>query len=446
MFSKLGRFVVITTLVCSGAALGSGASATTEAARARVWDPPVTLSTAGGYPTLADSAVAPNGDMAVVWSVDGDIQVALRPAEGTWGAAETVVVDGGYPQIEYDGRGRLLLAWTAQNPSGRARIKARAYMPDTGWSTTRVVARRDRGPMTVTDLAVNDGGGAVLAWTWLRRGLVSRGSITGAWTTGLVVRKAAPGATWMDVALGDGGLAALTWVRAVRRGDLDSTDLTYLVARQPPGGDWEAPVVLNTLRNFGPPWPGAGGVTVNATGHTTVAWQHRGDQGRWQVRAMRARQGRAWGRVAKLAPLQAWSESSVRVTGNAQGDGLVTYRPAPFGGRLKGVHRPSGGPWSAPTDIAGKGAYICGSDVAMDPSGRAVALWSRARGPGFWGRGAHAALMSRAGRWKAPRRLTTAQTVDGDTRRAAMNHGDVLTVWTRRVGDLDYRIVARTRS
>lgn len=436
MFSKFGPFAVTTTLICAGAAIGAAA----DVARPPVWGPPATLTTSGGYPVLADTAISDDGDMAVAWSVDRDIQLALRPSGGAWGAAETVVADAESPQIEYDGRGRLLVAWTEHHPGGPARIKVRAFTSSAGWAAPRVVAQRARGPMMVADLDVNDTGGAVLAWTWLRRGLVSRGSTTGTWTTGLVGRNAAR----MDVALGDGGLAALTWTRAVPR-ENGAVDLAYLVARQPQGGGWGAPAVLQTLRNVGPPWPGAGGVTVDSTGHTTVAWQHRTSNGHWQVLAMRTRLGKPWAAPTRLATLSGWNEFPVRVSGNQRGDVLVSYAPA-LNGRLKGVHRPADGTWSSPSDIAGAGPYVVDWDAAMDPGGRAVALWSRAPGPGTWGRGAQVALMSRTGRWSGPERLTTAQTVDGHARRAAMNHGDVLTVWTRRVGDLDYAIVARAGS
>lgn len=383
MFSDLGRFLVTTALVCTGGAAAGGVSgAAEEAARADAWDPAVTLSEPNWYQYPSDSAISANGDMAVVWDLDGDLQLAQRPAGGVWGPTETVVSDAGTPRLDYDGTGRLLLVWAA-NPAGSPkRIVARTLTPGSGWGAPRIIAHRRTGSVWVNDLDVNSGGEALLSWEWNTRGLVTRGATTGAWSTGLRISDVDSRA--LDVELGDGGLAAVLVQRAIIRGE-SSADLILQVARQPRGGEWGPFTVVRTLRNYSVPWVGAGGLAVDASGRTTVAWLARTPTGAWEVRAIRARQARPWGQPVVLGPSlgkRAGSrEFPVRVVGNQTGDVLVTYH----GWRdrsLRAVHRPSGGPWSTPVNVSGRVAYLCDWDAALAPNGRALALWSRSSGEG----------------------------------------------------------------
>lgn len=440
MFSDLGILVATTALICPGAAPGVVPTATAEVARAGAWAPAVALSDPGLGVPPADSAVSADGDMAVVWDREGEIQLAQRPVGGTWGSAETVTRLARTPRLDYDEGGHLLLAWSAHRPGRPARIKVRAFTVGDGWGATQVVSHRRTGTVSVVDLDVNAGGEAVLAWTWNARGLVSRGSTTGEWSTGARV----PQTDRMDVALGDGGMAALLVQRAIpARGD--AADLLLQVARQPRDRDWGAFRVVQRLSDFGPPWVGPGGVTVDSAGTTTVAWCDQRSATRWQIKAIRARQGSRWGAPVVLAAKVAWTEFPVRVEGNASGDVLVTYTPT-FGNRtIMAARRPSGGPWSPPTRVARLGDYILDWDAAVAPNGRALAVWSRSSGPGSWGRGVHARLMSVSGQWRAAVRLSGGQTINGHARLAAMNGGVALAVWAEQAGSLAFEITARTR-
>ncbi|HQR27292.1 MAG TPA: hypothetical protein PLP61_09660 [Nocardioides sp.] len=443
MFSEVGRLLVTTALVCTGGAAAGGVSGVAvRAARADVWDPAVTLSEPNWYQYASDSAVSANGDMAVVWDLDGDIQLARRPAGGDWDPTETVASDAGSPQLDYDGAGRLLLVWATNQAGSPKRIVARTLTPGSGWDAPRVIAHRRTGSVSVLDLDLNAGGEALLAWQWNTRGLVSRATTAGTWSTGLRISNVDSRA--LDVELGDGGLAAVLVQRAIRRGE-NAADLILQVARQPRGGEWGPFTVVRTLRDVPAPWVGTGGLAVDATGRTTVAWLARTPTGSWEIRAIRARGARPWGKPAVLATSVGDWESPVRVVGNPRGDVVVTYQ----GWRdrsLRAVHRPSDGPWSAPVNVSGRVAYICDWDAALAPNGRALALWSRSSGPGDWGYGVDAALMTPAGKWRAPQRLTSTKTVDGHARLAAMNHGEALAVWSAKAGPYAFRVTARTLS
>lgn len=443
MIAQLSRLIVTMTLIgTAGATADSVSMGGVGSARAGTWTPEVSLSGPSWYQRAADSAVSADGDMAVVWDVHGKIKVARRPAGGAWGPVTTVAVKATTPRLDYDGGGRLLLVW-AKNPARvPKRVEARAYTPGSGWDTPRVLARRTAGRASVIDLDVNQGGEAVLSWQWNARGLVARGTVTGAFSTGLRINDVDPRA--LDVALGDGGLAAVLTQRAIR-GEEDEADLVLKVARQPRGEHWGAFRVLRSLGDVAPPWPGTGGLAVDAAGVTTVAWLAPTATPSWSVRVARAGPGGGWSKVALLARTNANWEFPVRVAGNPRGDVLVTY-PGRSQRSLRVVRRPSGGPWSGPVNVSGALGYLCDWDVALDPSGRALAVWSRSRGPGDWGRGLDVALMTRTGHWRAPTRLSSARTLDGHARLAAMDNGDALAVWSQKAGSSTFAITARTRS
>jgi hypothetical protein len=205
------------------------------------------------------------------------------------------------------------------------------------------------------DLDVNAGGEALLSWQWNTRGLVTRGTTTGTWSTGLRISDIDSRA--LDVELGDGGLAAVLGQRAIR-GNHDAADLILQVARQPRGGEWSPFKVVRTLRNFPAPWVGTGGLDVDASGRTTLAWLARTPTRSWEIQAIRARQGRSWGKPAVLTRSVGDWEFPVQVVGNPKGDVLVTHQ-----GRqnrsLRAVHRASNGHWSAPGNLSGTVRYIC---------------------------------------------------------------------------------------
>jgi hypothetical protein len=426
MFANLTRLVTLTTLV--GGALASGGCVGAEGPVAAGWSAPTTLSTSG---TPVSASVSTTGDLAAVWRSPDGFWVAQRPAGASWGAAESVAAHATSAQTAYDGRGRLVLAWTDQRPGLKARVRVRLHTPGTGWGQPDTVARRT-ATLGIADLAVNAQGATLVGWQrWASTGvtgLVSRGRVGGEWRTGLRTRDVSR----LQVALGDGGLAAAL-VQRTLIGDHGS-QVALQVARQPRGRPWSAPTVLQRLTDVGPPWPGIGGIHVDAAGKSTVAWDARTPGGQWRIVAARAVSGEPWQRPAILARRVGWGEFPVRVSGSQRGDVLVTYLPQPGNRTLQAVRWARPG-WSEPVSVSGLGTYLNDWDVASDPRGAAVALWTRSDGPGTPGRGVVAALMSRAGVWATPQRLSGAESPDGHARVAAMNGDRAAAVWSQLIGD-----------
>ncbi len=446
MSSTLIRTAVITALVGGGLAASSAGSAGVGAtgvvaapprAAATGWAAPRTLADEG---TAQSAAMSRQGDLAVVWRSPDGWRLALRPAGSGWTAPAQVSQHATTAQVTYDGRGELVLAWSDARPGQASRVRARTLARDGGWRPADTVARRTHGTLSVAGLAANRQGTTVVAWQWWTdhgvTGSVSRGRAGGDWRTGLRTRDAVS----MHVAIGDGGLAAALIQRATS--DTSSSTVTLQVARQPRNREWGTRAVLQRLTDLGPPWPGAGGVSVDARGRTTVAWDDRAANGSWRIVAARAVQGEAWQAPKVLARRVGWGEFPVRVTGAQRGDVLVTYLPQPGNRTVRGVRWARPG-WTQQVRIAGPGHYVCDWDVAMDPTGAAVALWTRSSGPGTAGKGVTVALMSTHGEWAASQRLSKAEAPDGRARVVAMSHGRAAAFWTQRVGD-DFALRVRT--
>ena len=448
MFSAFTHVGSITVLLCGGI-LGGGILASDRVgacpdggvvAGAPVdWSAPVTLGP-GQWPLSA--AVSPRGDLAAVWQTEDGPQLAIRPQSGVWSAPERVAPYAGLAFVAYDGAGDMVLAWGDHRPRLPSRVRVKV-LTDGVWGRAETVARRKAGAVGVVDMAVNARGDVVVGWQWEQwpkmTGFVSRGRAGRTWTTGLRV----PDAFALDVALGDGGLAAVMVQRATVDPETSAAEeLTWAVARQYRQRPWSRLVTMQRLTDIGPPWPGPGGVFVDAAGRTTAAWDDQSDGGGWRIVAARARLGESWRAPGVLGRRAGWGESQVRVSGTQRGDVLVTFVRQPARRELMAVRwlRPG---WQSPVSVSGVVDYVADWDAAVDPAGVAAALWTPARGPGSPGRGVRAALDRADGTWRAPQRLSSAETPDGHARVLATNGGLTIAVWSQMV---DGSLVIRVRT
>jgi hypothetical protein len=438
MFSLMSRVLAAAAVVTTAGLVPAGFGVPGAVAPAG-WEPPVGLSQPGLGVVASQAVVSPLGDQAVVWVRGGEVRVALRPAGDTWARAVTIGSDAGSAVAAYDIAGRLMVVW-AQHPDGApASIQARTLGPAGAWGDPAVVAQRDTGALAVSDLAVNGAGEAVLAWQRNARGLVARGTFDGGWATTLRV----PHAGRMKVSVGDGGLAAVVAQQIVTSAD-DGLRLTWVVVRQQRGSAWGDPTVLQRLRGFGPPAPGLGGVFVDRDNRTTVAWDARRPDGGWAVTTLRARGVGAWHAPHVLSRQRSLSEFPILVTGTQPGRLLVTFAGPRSASVLTARWNPTSG-WSGTAAVTGAASYVNDWSVAMEPSGRAVIVWTRSAGPGSAGQGVRAALLAADGTWSAPVWLSREETPDGHARFAAMADGTALAVWSEVTTGRKVALMARSR-
>jgi hypothetical protein len=437
MFSAVSRFLVTTTVICTGGAglLGAGGAAVgdprggVEQARAGGgWGAPITVGISPQTPPTFDVAVARAGEMTVAYVEDGDVLLVHRPAGGDWGPPTTLVGNGTANEVQaaYDGAGRLMVAWA--DARARTRLVSRYQLDGGGWSPAEIVASRRSGRFEGLDLEVNQRGDAALAADCA---LVSHRRVGGAWS-----KPSRFVAERCDLALGGAGPVALAWTT------WDGDAATVRVARRPLGGDWGKARVLAEFSGFLLA-PGSTTVAVDGAGTTTVAWRDQGPHGAWQVRASRALRGEPFGPEVVLGARAGNSDlvySPPRVLTNHRGVTLVLWMRT--NGTLWAARRVVGGPWSAPVKVKSQPGFWQW-DAALDSTGRAVAVWTRGGWFGERGQGVVASLMTKRGRWSVPVNITRrSEQVYNPT--VAMNHRDALSGWTRVLDVGDYRYRAST--
>lgn len=450
MVKVLVRGLVVMTMVCAGTVVGGSADAV---AAPDEWAPAVPLSQAGRGLMPGDVAVAPDGDMAATWATRaGSVWVSRRPSGGAWQDPERLVDNGlgSSPQLEYDGRGHLLLAWAeiadTEPSGGPSELKVRRTLASGAWGAEVVVARRDIGRFEGVDLDVNRAGAAVVGCRWVPS---TSGSAPRIFNRALAVVKPAsgpwePAVRWTsvvfdEVEVGDDGLSAVALVQVH-----PSRPPDYLVARHPGSGGWGVPHVV--VRSSSARELGGVGLAVDGSGTTTAAWM-LASHGQWRLRTSTAAAGSAWSAPVTVDRRDTGTSFPLEVMAAKAGAVLVVWHTDDD--QILAVRRPAGGAWASAVRLRPREPDVMVPSVivgaAMQADGRAVVAWHNPGTDVDRGRGVAVRVMSRRGEWGATTRLAGARLVAGRPA-TAMNRGNTAVVWASKVrgGSDRFRILVRT--
>lgn len=428
--------LVVTGLVCSGLVLAgpvsTGGATTGPLPIGGGWSPPETVSTQPSVRGLADVAVGPDAEMAAAWAADGVTWVSRRTPDGTWTRpvrlSSASYPLASYPRLAYDGSGRLTAAWIYGTQGGEMYVEYRRTRPNGRWGGTRIVGQWDYGHYSALDLAANADGDLVLGW--LTAAGVYLADKAG---THYMVSKRVKDVVAFDVAIADNGLR----VAALRTDD--GAGQTLSVIRKPGGGSWSEPSVL--WAGSEPGYRAPPGLAVDATGTATVVWRQPAGGGWWDLVASRAAQGEDWSTPEVVNARVGLGPTVVR--GAPAGDVLVVFRR--YGSVVKAV-RYAGG-WGEPALLGAADPSVKDLDAALDPSGRAAAVWSPTAVPGALGDGVLAAVMTPGGDWRrVATLLRPGRLIARGSLHAGAGHGDLLAAWSRRRSDGTFVVTARVRS
>jgi len=220
------------------------------------------------------------------------------------------------------------------------------------------------------DVASNERGDFVVAWSWGDFLYARRYSAEGGWEDqtflgpGVGLIPARTGGGWirdLDVAMDAGGNATVVWI-----------DVVYLsVSRQQPGGNWSTPAHINDT------WAWALDTTVVPTpsGGLVVAWAYAYD-GNCSIRALEYEPSLGW-TVTHLIDNGSADYASVSgLTVTTDGTAIILWTTSGLGFyQAFSATRPAGGNWSAPLQIQAEYAFVSGGAVVSLESGRALATW-----------------------------------------------------------------------
>jgi len=228
--------------------------------------------------------------------------------------------------------------------------------------------------------------------------LAPAGTALAAWQP--TVTLSAPGvdAQSPSVAVSAGGAAVAVW--SPYAGLLQGVQ----AASRPPGGPWGPP---ETLVSSAPPpdFEGPARVAIDTAGNAVAVWGGvTGFVG--GLRAASRPAGGVWSPPETLAPTAAQSAVASDSAGNALGAWIG-------GDGIKVADRPAGGAWQEPETLPYTvNAVASDLDIAVAPSGAAVAVWSLQTvsfsPPASFPAGVEAAVRPAGGAWSAPQRLSEA--------------------------------------
>ena len=156
----------------------------------------------------------------------------------------------------------------------------------------------------------------------------------------------------------------------------DGTNYIVQSAFRPAGGAFAAPVDLSAAgqNGFSPQ------LAFDASGNALVVWDRSDGTNEIVQSAFRP----AGGAFAAPVDLSASGEDahSSQVAFDASGNALVVWARSNGTNQIvQSAFRPAGGAFGTPVDLSAAGQDATQPQVAVDPSGKAVAVWQRSDAP-----------------------------------------------------------------
>ncbi|HEX6700296.1 MAG TPA: hypothetical protein VF101_06145, partial [Gaiellaceae bacterium] len=360
--------IVLGMLALGGVAVG-------DTSRGGWLEPTVGLSPDGGVEVHV--AMAADGGAVAVWDGSSGVRAVTRPAGGSWSAPMTL---GNLyePHLAVDARGDAIVT-ALQSDSGTARIVSLAKPAGSPWTSPVPVSAAESDIGWGHDLAANDVGAAVAAWTapdgklWVARAALRRAD--GTWGSPENLGYADFAAPYAAIdARGD---AAVLWTRG-------SGAAQVYAELRPAGGGWQPAVVLSDS--------GLGGakaaLAMNRRGDALALWpEAAGAAGVRFASSYRAATATEWTAAAALpfSPTLALTFDPPSIALDDQGNATVVAQTAD--GRVEVVTRAFGdAAWAGPTVVGDSGSddpalqdtWCVDPRVAVDATGRAIVIWGGA--------------------------------------------------------------------
>jgi Ca2+-binding RTX toxin-like protein len=233
------------------------------------------------------------GNAVAVWQEsttgrDSVVEAAIRPAGGEWSAPQALS-DAAEPAFNPDvaiAYGHVTAVWVARD-SWRPVIRTESRTMTDAWSVPETVSG-PIGPTYTPTIALDDHGGAVVAWLWSdgANRLVEAAvrSTDGSWSRPEQLSGPGRDASSPAVATDGDGNALVGWIRG------NGIWTAAQTAARPAGGAWGPP------RNLSRRGRNAGSIelAMNRRGDAMVSWV----QGNGLLTAFRAKDEKTWKRAA----------------------------------------------------------------------------------------------------------------------------------------------------
>jgi hypothetical protein len=195
----------------------------------KAWRPVVQIGQRASFSSALDLAASSNGDAVVVWldagAFDTYTEFASSYHAGAWGAPFTVATfsfDPAHatsvrgPRVAMDASGNAMVVWdehdTTTSPA-TFRIRSRRYVAGTGWDAAVLLASGSLavGQGSPVDVASDDMGNALAAWTMSDASARRFSASTSTWDAAQLIESSMSNATSLRIASAAGGRAVASW-------------------------------------------------------------------------------------------------------------------------------------------------------------------------------------------------------------------------------------------
>jgi hypothetical protein len=396
---------------------------------APAWLQPVDLSAAGQDAEAPQVAIDPASNMVAVWvRNDGAkdiVQAATRPAGGAWGPAVPLSAAGQNaeaPQVAVDSAGDAVAVWVRFD--GSRKVVQSATMPaGAGWGPVDDLSDDEQNAVDPR-VAVDPAGDAVAVWSrYNGTNDIVQAAVRpagGDWASTDDLSAAGRDAVEPDVAIDSAGTAVAIWRRH------DGSRFIVQSATRPADGDWDSPDDLSaTGQSAEEPQ-----VAVDSAGDAVAVWS-RFDGAKDIAQASTRPAGGDWLSVDDLSAA-GQNADEPRVAVDSAGDAVAVWaRQGSPTTVIQSAGRPAGGDWDSPALLSVAGEASETPQVAVDPAGDAIAVWSSSNGSP---KVVQSAIRDAGGAWLPAERLSELGENAIDPQVALDPAGDAVALWSREDG------------
>jgi PKD domain len=345
------------------------------------WSQPTKLSTAGAEPFGPQIAVDPAGNAVAIWfNFNGNIvESASRPVGGSWSLPTKLGETGGGidARVAVDPAGNAVAIW-ARLSATESIIESASHPAGGDWSgpvKVAVVPRFVERPR----IALDPSGNAVAIWDRLDpAGRVIESAsrpAAGSWSDPTRLSAVGAEAIATQVAVDSAGNAVAIWRR------VNATESNIESASRPIGGDWSGPTPVSPT-GIDAERPQ---LAVDPAGNAVAIWARLSATESIIESASHPAAG-SWSEPTQL------SAAARSATGNDASQPQIAVDPAgnavaiwrsvngPNTTIIESASHPVGGSWSAPIGLSSASGSAFEPQIALDPSGNEVAIWSRFTG------------------------------------------------------------------
>lgn len=311
----------------------------------------------------------------------GDYTWSFTTRDNAWFAAQIIDSDPGNaydPEIALDANGNAIAVWRQWGGSGYD-VWANRYVPAIGWGSAGLVEKSDTGSAASPVIGVDTTGNALAVWAQ------SDGTRDNIWANRYTV-----------------------------------------------GGGWATPVLIETDDTGSASKPR---LAVDAAGNAVAVW-YQWDGLRTNIWANLYTAGAGWGTAALIETDDTGYALEPQVAVDPAGNALAVWRQADGVRWNVWANRYTAGVgWGAPVAIETGNGGAGYPQVAIDPSGNAIAVWDQWDGAAFsiW-----ANRFTPAGGWGTAELIESDNSGPASAAQVAVDDtGDALAVWIQSDGMRD---------